>query len=341
MANRSTPSRSFNTLKHSNREGRLKRDRQGRIALLAMIVIAIAIVLTLAIFLICSAVDYYSSITPPSPEDSDTSTTDNATQNGEISFENITKASEDIHAGVLLIVNKSTEYVFPSSTSNLLVIDANRLKYEGVYNTYMPTGNNWKLDKTALNAFNQMMYKYYELEGDGSVKISSAYRSYEDQANSSTSSTPAGYSDHHTGYCLSLRTNTGGYLDVDSHWIYQNCHKYGYVVRYPESKSDITGVNGYEYCFRYVGIPHATYMTENDLCLEEYVACLANDYAGEQHLQIKGADGNDYEVYYVPAASTDLTTIKVPQNYEYTLSGDNLGGFIVTVNLDVPKAPVE
>ena len=341
MANRSTPSRSFNTLRHSNREDRIKRDRQGRIALLAMTVIAIAIVLTLAIFLICSAVDHFGSIAPPTPDDNDTSTENNGAVGGEITYASITKASSDIHAGVLLIVNKSTEYVFPSSTSNLVVIDSNRLKYEGIYNTYLPTGYNWKLDKTALDAFNQMMYKFYELEGDGSVKISSAYRSYEDQANSSTSSTPAGFSDHHTGYCLSLRTGSGGYLDVDAHWIYLNSHKYGYVVRYPDDKSDITGVSGYEYCFRYVGVPHATYMSANDLCLEEYVSLLATDYAGEEHLQIKGADGNDYEVYYVAAAATDLTTIKVPSNYEYTLSGDNMGGFIVTVNLDAPRASAE
>lgn len=337
MANRSTPSRSFNTLKHSNREQRVKRDRQGRIALFAMVIVAIAIVLTLAIFLICSAVDHFGSMTPPPNEGESQTSGEDKTPSGEITYAQITKAKEDVHTGVLLIVNKSTVYHFPATPTNLVVIDNERVKYEGIYNTYMPTGNGWKLDRTALDAFNQMMLKYYELEGDGSVKISSAYRSYDDQANSTTSSTPAGYSDHHTGYCLSLRTNAGGYLDVDSHWIYQNCHKYGYVIRYPEEKADITGVDGYEYCFRYVGIPHSTYMYEQGLCLEEYVALLSERYAGETHLLIEGADGNDYEVYYVAAADTDLTTVKVPQNYEYTISGDNMNGFIVTVNLDAPR----
>ena len=195
--------------------------------------------------------------------------------------------------------------------------------------------------QTAIEALNNLVSDFYDASGHEDLIIVDAYRSYEDQANSSTSSTPAGFSDHHTGYCLSLRTGSGGYLDVDSHWIYLNSHKYGYVVSYPDDKSDITGVSGYEYCFRYVGVPHATYMSANDLCLEEYVSLLATDYAGEEHLQIKGADGNDYEVYYVAAAATDLTTIKVPSNYEYTLSGDNMSGFIVTVNLDAPRASAE
>jgi hypothetical protein len=120
-------------------------------------------------------------------------------------------------------------------------------------------------------------------------------------------------------------------------WIYENAHKYGFIVRYPESKSDQTGVSGYEHCFRYVGVPHATYITQSNLCLEEYVELLKNNYTST-HLAIKGADGNSYEVYYVPAGSGDITTISVPSNYEYTVSGDNVSGFIVTVHLNEPKA---
>ena len=53
------------------------------------------------------------------------------------------------------------------------------------------------------------------------------------------------------------------------------------------------------------------------------------------HLTIQGADGNDYEVYYVPA-DEGITQFSVPQNYKYTISGDNVGGFIVTVHLSEP-----
>jgi D-alanyl-D-alanine carboxypeptidase len=109
-------------------------------------------------------------------------------------------------------------------------------------------------------------------------------------------------------------------------------------VRYPAHKTDETGVSDYAYCFRYVGIPHATYISEKNICLEEYVELLKTNHSGSEHLKIEGADGKSYEVYYVAAGSGDLTTLSVPSNYAYTISGDNMGGFIVTVDLSTPKA---
>ena len=77
-------------------------------------------------------------------------------------------------------------------------------------------------------------------------------------------------------------------------------------------------------------------MTEHSLCLEEYVELLRTQYTGSNHLSVKDASGESYEVYYVPASANELTTIQVPENYAYTVSGDNIGGFIVTVCLDRP-----
>ena len=335
MGNCATPPRSFNTVKQSNREQRRKRHETGRMVLLSIFLVGIAILLSLFVFIICSIVDALDGNVPEQPDDTEETSDDAGTAGGVLYDGATTKANSDIHTGELVIVNKDN-YFDPSKAANLKNIYDNRLKYNGINNTYQIGESTWKLNSDALNAFNQMMYKYYELEGDGSVKISSAYRSYEDQANSATSSTLPGYSDHHTGYCLALRTTAGGYLESD-HWIYQNAHKYGYIVRYPADKTAWTGVSGYEYCIRYVGVAHATYIKENGLCLEEYVDMLKNDYTSE-HLKINGADGNEYEVYYVPVSSGDLTTVKIPSNYQYTVSGDNIGGFIVTVNLTAPNA---
>ena len=60
------------------------------------------------------------------------------------------------------------------------------------------------------------------------------------------------------------------------------------------------------------------------------------------HLKIDtNGDGSaDYEVYYVPANNQPgvLTTLPLPTNFAYTVSGDNIGGFIVTVDLNTPTA---
>lgn len=115
-------------------------------------------------------------------------------------------------------------------------------------------------------------------------------------------------------------------------WIPQHCAEYGYVLRFPADKAEITGQPGCTWHYRYVGVPHASYMTQQKLCLEEYLELLKNEHTYEKsHLNIE-AGGDTYEVYYVPAkAGGSATDISVPENYEVTVSGDNIGGFIITV----------
>ena len=334
MGNHATPSRSFNTVKHSNRDKRVKRQRQQRMILNAIFAVVAVILLCLFIFVIGMIVDTVSNGKEKNPNDGlNPSGNQQGTQ--DVTYISVTQMKSAVHTGELLVVNSQNQYHFPSVTTGLKTIADNRLKYEGVSNTYMVGDTSWKLHSAALDALNSMMYKHYELFEDGSVSVSSAYRSYEDQ-DKLNSSTVAGYSDHHTGLCVALKGNAGKGTLEDDHWIYQNCHKYGFVVRYPDEKSTVTGVSGYEYCLRYVGVAHATYMYNNGLCLEEYAELIRNTYTTNNHLKLTGADGKNYEVYYVPAADTELTTLQVPKNYQYTISGDNIGGFIVTVCLDAP-----
>ena len=56
-------------------------------------------------------------------------------------------------------------------------------------------------------------------------------------------------------------------------WLEEHCAEYGFIVRYPEGKTDITGVEYEPWHLRYVG-DCAAYIMENDLCLEEFLALL-------------------------------------------------------------------
>lgn len=340
MNKRSTPSRSFNTVRNSNRDARRKRRRQGRAVLLAICSVAALILLTVAVFLVWSIVDVVSSNVGKHPDDTDSPIGDTPSPSGEADYVTATKDSQSVHTGVLVVVNDSYEYQFPSSSTGVLVnIYDNRPKVNGA-NVYQLSDSTiaktWTLNIDALNAFNEMMKKYYEVsEGDSSVTVTSAYRSAKDQEGYATA---VGHSDHHTGYCIALQQTSGSGKSqlAQDHWIYRNASQYGFVVRYPSDKEDITGVSDYTYCFRYVGVAHATYMYENDLCLEEYTALLKATYTADNHLKIKGADGKSYEVYYVPASADELTSVSCPKNYSYSISGDNIGGFIVTVDLSTP-----
>ncbi len=53
-------------------------------------------------------------------------------------------------------------------------------------------------------------------------------------------------------------------------WLRENCYKYGFILRYPENKSAVTGVNFEPWHFRYVGKEAAKYITKHHITLEEF-----------------------------------------------------------------------
>lgn len=53
-------------------------------------------------------------------------------------------------------------------------------------------------------------------------------------------------------------------------WVAEHCTEYGFVIRYAEDKREITGIAPESWHLRYVGVQVAQYMTENNLCLEEF-----------------------------------------------------------------------
>lgn len=54
-------------------------------------------------------------------------------------------------------------------------------------------------------------------------------------------------------------------------WLLANAHNYGFVLRYPQDKTHITGMTFQPWLWRYVGVEAAKEMKENNLCLEEYL----------------------------------------------------------------------
>lgn len=76
-----------------------------------------------------------------------------------------------------------------------------------------------------------------------------------------------GTSEHQLGVAVDIN---GASYDVYL-WLQENSHKYGFIFRYPGSKTDITGVSEEVWHYRYVGTEAAVEMYEQDLCLEEYL----------------------------------------------------------------------
>lgn len=86
-----------------------------------------------------------------------------------------------------------------------------------------------------------------------------------------------GTSEHAMGLALDLVSNQYTELDErqettkEAIWLAENCYKYGFILRYPPSKTDITGIIYEPWHYRYVGVEDATKITELDVTLEEYL----------------------------------------------------------------------
>ncbi len=81
-----------------------------------------------------------------------------------------------------------------------------------------------------------------------------------------------GTSEHQLGIAVDI--NADGVNSNGSEvykWLKQNGYRYGFILRYPPSKTEITGVSNEPWHYRYVGIKAATEMNEQNLCLEEYL----------------------------------------------------------------------
>lgn len=89
-----------------------------------------------------------------------------------------------------------------------------------------------------------------------------------------------GCSEHHTGLAVDFVTEEYQVLDEGFaetpafKWLNENAYKFGFILRYPINKVDITKIEYEPWHYRYVGIEHAEHIKENGYCLEEYLALL-------------------------------------------------------------------
>ncbi len=82
-----------------------------------------------------------------------------------------------------------------------------------------------------------------------------------------------GSSEHQTGLCIDI-TNENGYFvkgTEEADWLAENCYKFGFIVRYPYGRKNITGIEYEPWHIRYVGKEAAKYIYDNEITLEEYL----------------------------------------------------------------------
>jgi D-alanyl-D-alanine carboxypeptidase len=133
------------------------------------------------------------------------------------------------------------------------------------------------LTREAFEAANQMFHQAKK-DGVTGFTITSGYRTEEKQQelyNNRTDNTAAkpGTSEHQTGlaFDVTTRSDSGSFDGTEQfRWLNENCWDFGFILRYPEGKEDITGYPYEPWHYRYVGVEIAQEIHENGWTLEEY-----------------------------------------------------------------------
>ena len=342
------PATALQNTKKKRRRIHFKPTVGGMLSLLALILIVAAIV-TALVFLTKGAIQLVSN----AKNTTTSQTTDPNNGQTTLPWNNayVTTAypNTNITVGDMILVNSQNAY---SLADSIVSKTTNLYKYDGHGSLYVLPGSDTRVHNSAVSPLIQMITALVEADPEGVLKtttdklyITGAYRDIALQTTLNTNNPQTypevpGYSEHHTGLAFDLKVMSNSapiqLRDSEYEWLEAHCAEYGFIIRYPASKSSQTGIADEPYHLRYVGVAHATYMTEHDLCLEEYLELLRGTYSYDKSpLEFKAGE-QDYLVYYVAADTTEgatFTSIPVPPASEgtYTISGDNMNGFIVTV----------
>lgn len=147
----------------------------------------------------------------------------------------------------------------------------------------------------APGLINEVNDAFYAMSSDAYTEgivlyVCSGYRSYQEQerlynsyvaergaeAADRVSSKP-GHSEHQTGLCIDVNSTDFNFqYTKEAKWLEENCAKYGFIIRYPKDKEDITGYAYEAWHIRYVGEKSAKEISESGLCLEEYLNISSN-----------------------------------------------------------------
>lgn len=248
---------------------------------------------------------------------------------------------EQIHTGELILVNNQVLYHFPEEELPLVSV------YEEKNDSYYVRDMEVFLAPEAMEALNRLLADFAAQGGSKSVNVVAGYRTEDYQQHLFAQSAQRsgqghaekyvaqpGGSEHHTGLAVdfSILLRSGASEDYDGTgeyaWINDNCQDYGWIVRYETGKEELTGIWDEPWHFRYVGIPHAVQMDREGLCLEEYIDYLRDFPFEGEHLEIT-CDAGRYEVWYTQGTES----VYLPDEGEYSVSGNNVDGVIVTVRV--------
>ena len=248
-------------------------------------------------------------------------------------MKNIKLTVDMIYRGSLILVNQQYPYREYRANNNLIPIPAAK---DHIF-----------LDRRSARFYTNIMDKLSAWNG---ITAISGWRSLQEQrqiyndalAEKGTGFTEKyvampGHSEHQTGLAVDVALNQEDIDFIAPHFPYAGicehfrrlARRFGFIERYPSGKEGITGIAHEPWHFRYVGAPHAMLMEELGDTLEEYHMRLKQYEYGHEPLLYE-FNGRTVEISYL-AADIDYTELNIKNDAEFTVSGNNIDGFIITV----------
>ena len=222
----------------------------------------------------------------------------------------------------LLAVYKSTDAALPVCSADMSFVSEKKNEF------YHLRSDDIQLDTQACEALNLMMKDYNNATGLSNFVLYSTTQAYLGEDSVYTRS----FAESASGLTIDLAVKgSSRVLEYDGcdkeAWITENCTDYGFVVRYPQGCQAASGEAECVWHLRYVGDVHAEIMKQNSLSLDEYNSWLRQYTIASPYRTV--IDGINYEIYYT-AYMGDSTPVRVPVSGNYTISGNNTDGFVVT-----------
>ncbi|MBE6836870.1 MAG: hypothetical protein E7509_02580 [Ruminococcus sp.] len=196
-------------------------------------------------------------------------------------------SNPEVTAELLVTVEKDETHTITQETyiNGILVVN----KTYGLPQKYNQGGG---LTVQTKNAFAEMK-KAAAAEGI-ELRIASGYRSYayqkdlyngylrrpgQNQAYVETYSARPGHSEHQTGLAIDVNNASMSFLGTPEQiWLEAHCVEYGFIIRYPEGKQNVTGYQYEPWHIRYLGKETAKKVYDSGLCLEEYLG-ITSEYS--------------------------------------------------------------
>lgn len=199
---------------------------------------------------------------------------------------------EDGSMAIGKVIIDDTARYFASDGAYVVMVNAWNAVPED-YKTELKSYGQWRVDASCYDALKQMLS-----DCPYSYDITSAYRSeatqqyiwdtriqrYRNQGYSQAAAQAAvlqsvavpGTSEHHLGLAIDISSGTAGH-----NWLAEHSWEYGFIVRYPDGYTDITGIIYEPWHFRYLGTKLAKEVYESGLCLEQYFDMLTEQQGSD------------------------------------------------------------